>query len=137
MNGRRLIVWVSVVSLLSGCALQEVRSKSKVGPEFRHSGSSGTDSERWTVQQGVEFKWDGGINTGVTYRRRDVNDGNGDDDNGVWFEFSFPLWKAPKEPDALAQRMETLEQRLAELEKQLPAGLAPARAEPEPQTGDN
>ena len=56
MNGKRLLVGVSLASFLSGCALQEVRSKSKVGPEFRHSGSGGTDSERWTVQQGVEFK---------------------------------------------------------------------------------
>lgn len=137
MNGKRLIVWVSVVSLLSGCALQEVRSKSRVGTEFRHSGLRGTDRERWTVQQGIEFKWDRGINTGVTYRRRDVNDGGGDNDNGVFVDFSFPLWKAPKKPDVLAQQVETLERRLAELERRLPTGLAPARAEPEPQTGDN
>ena len=136
MRSNRLILCAAVIAI-SGCALQEVRSKSKIGPEFRHSGRRGTDRERWTVQQGVELKWDQGITTGLTYRRRDGNHGLGDKDNGVWFEFSFPLWKAAKESDALAQQVDSLERRLATLEMRLAAGAAPAETELEPQRGDN
>ncbi len=40
-----------VLALLQGCALVEIRSKSKAGPEFRHRGSDRTDSIRWYAQQ--------------------------------------------------------------------------------------
>ncbi len=63
--------------------------------------------------------------------------GNGDNDNGVWFEFSFPLWKAAKASNGLAQQVESLERRLANLEMRLAAGAAPSGAQPEPQRGDN
>lgn len=102
-----------VLLLVSGCALQEVRSKTKFGPEFRHSGSNNTNNERWTVEQGFDFKWDRGITTGIAYRRRDINDGNGDNENRVMFEFSFPLWKAESKDRQLARRVERLEQQLA------------------------
>lgn len=120
MNKLRMIsMSVFVGFLVSGCALQEVRSKSAFGPEFRHKGSNRTDAVRWTVQQGFEFKWDKGISTGITYRRRDTDDGNGDNDNRVLLEFSFPIWKAKKAPNVTAQRVEELERRLAELETEL------------------
>jgi len=102
--------------LASGCALQEVRSKSKVGPEFRHSGATNTNSERWHVEQGIDFKWDNGVTTGLSYRRRDVNDGNGDNENRVLFEFSFPLWKAESQQAKLKRRLALLETRLTRLE---------------------
>jgi hypothetical protein len=108
-----------LVCLVTGCALQEVRSKTLAGPEFRYSGSSRTNEDRWTVQQGIEFKWDRGITTGVTYRRRDVDQGDGDHDDGVWVDFSFPIWTAPKKPDPTARRVDVLEKRLAELERKL------------------
>ncbi len=113
----------SLAILLSGCALQEIRSKSKFGPEFRTkgAGSSKSHKTRWTARQGVEFKWDKGISTAVTYRRRDDDNGHGDHDNGVWFEVSFPIWKARKKPTdqaALMRRVEQLERHLAELESQ-------------------
>ena len=98
VNGPRIVAVFLLGLLCSGCVLKEVRSKSKVGPEFRHKGSSRTESERWTVQEGLEFKWNNGVSTGVTYRRRDVNEGSGDHDDGVWFEFSFPVWKAKPLP---------------------------------------
>ena len=103
----------------AGCNLQEVRSKTRVGPEYRHSGSSRTDSTRWTAQEGVDFKWDNDVTTGLTYRRRDVNDGNGDGEDGVWFDVSVPVWKAEKKPDATAKRLAELEHRVAQLEKSL------------------
>lgn len=108
-----------LVCLVAGCALQEVRSKTKAGPEFRYSGDSHTNENRWTVEQGFEFKWDRGITTGLTYRRRDVDRGDGDHDNAVWLDFGFPIWKAPKKSDPTARRVEALEKRLAELERRL------------------
>ena len=119
MNPTRLAAICIVIPLLSGCALKEVRSKTKFGPEFRHSSGSGTSKDRWSVQQGVELKWDEGVSTALTYRRRDDNSGDGNNDNGVWFEFSFPLWKADKKPAGNPERMGELEERLAELEKQV------------------
>ncbi len=112
----RLLMACGVQLLVSGCALREIRSKTKAGPEFRHSGLTNTNSDRWTVEQGLEFKWDNGVNTGLTYRRRDVDDGNGDNENRVMFEVSFPLWKAKSKQTQLAWRVERLEQRLAKLE---------------------
>jgi hypothetical protein len=105
--------------LSSGCLLTEVRSKTKVGPEFRHDGGCRSEEERWTAQQGVEFKWDNGVNTGLTYRRRDVNDGGGDHDDGVWMEVSFPIWMAKKKPDWSSARLAELEERVADLERRL------------------
>ncbi|MFH1419923.1 MAG: hypothetical protein ABII12_16745 [Planctomycetota bacterium] len=100
-----------------GCTLQEVRSKTRGGPEFRHSGSNRTNSDRWMVEQGVEFKWENGVNTGMVFRRRDVDDGNGDNENLVMCEVSFPLWKAKSKQTELVQRIKLLEERLAKLEQ--------------------
>ena len=108
-----------VALLLPGCALKEVRSKTKLGPEFRHNGLTRREAVRWTAQQGVELKWEGGVNTGVTYRRRDTDDGGGNHDDGVWLDFSFPIWKAPKKPDSTEEQLKTLARRLAVLEAQL------------------
>lgn len=105
-----------VLTLLSGCALKEIRSKTRVGPEFVHSGSTNTNSERWMVEQGLEFRWDKGITTGVVYRRRDVDDGNGNNENRVLLEFSFPLWKAESQQATLARRVQHLQNRLDALE---------------------
>ena len=107
--------------LLTGCQakLKEVRAKTKFGPSFRHKGAKRTDSVRWTVQQGFDFKWDNGITTGVDVRRRDVDDGTGDNTTGVFFRVSFPVWKAEKKPDPLKERVRKLEKRLAELEAEL------------------
>lgn len=119
MKKHRVVVLCLLVPLTASCALKEVRSKTKVGPEFRHRGSTRTNSDRWTAQQGIEFKWDKGISTGLTYRRRDTDDGAGDNDNGVWFDVSFPIWKAKKRQDNTAERMAELERRVAELERLL------------------
>ncbi len=40
-------------------------------------------------------------------------------DNGVWFEISYPIWKAPNhKKEKLAHRVEALERRLNELTPQ-------------------
>ena len=108
-------VLISTV-LLSGCTLQEVRGKSKGGAEWRHSGSRNENDERYSFEQGFEFKWDNGWSTGISGRRRDVNDGTGDNDTGVWLDVSYPLWKAPKKASAEQRRIAELEKRLALLE---------------------
>ncbi len=79
-------------------------------------GFRGTDEVRWTTQTGFELKWDRGVATGVTYRRRDMDDGGGDNDDAIWLDFSFPLWKAKDKPDALESRVRELERRLAALD---------------------
>ncbi len=109
---------------VSGCALREVRSQSKFGPEWQHSGSNSTDSVRYSAEQGFDFKWQNDWTTGVSYRRRDIDNGDGNNDNGAWFDFSFPLWKAAKK-DASAERVAELERRITQLEARL------ANAEPE------
>ena len=120
MSQRRILVLCSIsLALSTGCALREVRGKTKFGPSFRHKGSSRTDSVRWTVQQGFDFKWDNGITTGVDFRRRDVDDGNGDSTTGVFFDVSFPVWKAEEKPDPLRRRLKKLKKRLARVEAKL------------------
>jgi len=111
----------------TGCQmkLKEVRSESKFGPSFQHRGSDRTDSTRWTVQQGVEFKWSDGFKTGIAYRRRDTDDGNGNNDNAVFVDFSFPIWKAKQEPDPLKKRVKKLEKRVEELEALIEASKKP------------
>lgn len=112
-----VLILVAVVAALgAGCQLREIRSRSKVGPQFRHRGSNRTNSVRWAAQQGFDFKWKNGITTGVTYQRRDTDNGNGNNDNGILFRVSFPIWKAKKKPDPLQKRIAKLEERLAELE---------------------
>ncbi|MCG8406059.1 MAG: hypothetical protein MI923_12755 [Phycisphaerales bacterium] len=114
----RVFVFVIVI-LLSGCSLKEIRSKTESGVEYRHSGGSRHEEQRYLVKQSLQFKWDKGVTTAVKYRRRDVNDGAGDHDDGIWFEVGFPLWKAPEKPDESSERIAALERRLRQLEKKL------------------
>jgi len=130
----RLILALGLVAVfLPGCTLTEIRSKSKAGPEFRHRGSDRTDSIRWYAQQGFEFVWrddrNNKITTGITYRRRDVDNGNSDNDNGVWLDFSFPIWKAERNTDHASRRIELLERRFAALETMLGQALAQLSAQ--------
>jgi hypothetical protein len=106
---------VVCMSLIFGCALEEVRSKNKLGAEWRHGGARSTAEERYSVEPGFDFKWDKGVSTGIGYRRRDIDNGSGDSDNGLFVDVSFPLWKR-KKADKTAERVEALERRLAELE---------------------
>ena len=111
-----LIFLLFIVPPFSGCGLKEIRSKTKFGPEFRHRGIDSTNSVRWYAQQGFDFKWENDLTTGITYRRRDTDNGSGDNDNGVWIDFSFPIWKAPKKSDQTSESVHKLEKRITELE---------------------
>ena len=99
-----------------GCALEEIRNKTSFGPQFRHRASDDTDSVRWVVKQGFDFKWENDVTTGISYLRRDTDDGNGNHDNGVLFSISFPLWKEEKKPKATKKSVKALEARVEELE---------------------
>jgi hypothetical protein len=122
MSWRRFVILAVLTLSVSACTtLKEVRGKTKFGPEFRHSGGPGrgTDLTRWTAQQGIDFKWENGWTTGIEYRRRDLDDGATDRDNGVWISVSYPLWKAEPNPKKnVDRRIEELEHRIAELEQQ-------------------
>ncbi|MBN2446692.1 MAG: hypothetical protein JXO22_08200 [Phycisphaerae bacterium] len=103
----------SLLILSAGCAtVQEVRGKFKAGPEFQHAGNSSEDSVRYKFQPGVEVKWSNGVTTGVSYRRRDIDEGNGNKDQTVYFDLSFPIWKAKPKEDRLTARIEQLEKAL-------------------------
>jgi hypothetical protein len=101
--------------------LDEVRSRNKLGVEWRHQGKTSHEHERYSVEQGLELKWSNAVSTGVSYRRRDDNDGPGDHDDGLFIDLSFPLWKRPKEPDDSRARIAELEKRIAELESRVGA----------------
>lgn len=113
---RQMFGGVILLALLSGCALEEVRSKNKYGVDFRYAGSRRGEDARYHVEPGLELKWEKGVTTGFSYRRRDVDDGVGAHDDGVFFDFGFPIWKRPKPEAKTAERIEQLERRLAELE---------------------
>lgn len=115
----RCLVVIFIAVFPAGCSLQEIRSKTEGGVEYRHSGTTRHEEQRYSIKQGVEFKWDKGVTTTVKYRRRDNNDGSGDHDDGLWFEVGFPIWKAPKKPDVSSDRIAALERRIQALEKKL------------------
>ena len=100
----------------AGCALEEIRSKTSMGPQFRHRESDDTDAVRWSVKQGFDFKWNNDVTTGISYVRRDTDDGNGNHDNGLLLSISFPIWKDEPKPKATKKSLKALEARVAELE---------------------
>lgn len=117
-----------VLMMATGCALKEIRTKTKLGVEYRHTNIDKTDLKRYLVQKAIQFKWDNGVDTSVIYRRRDLsNSDSNDSDDGVWFEIGFPIWKAPSKKDALAARVAHLEKLVSKLQQssaQSPAAIA-------------
>lgn len=106
-----------VMLIATGCKtahLNEVRGKTSFGPEFRNRGNN-TSEIRYDARQAVEFRFDNGWTTGLTYRRRDIDGGSGDNENLFLFEVGYPIWKAPKKEDAAARRITQLEKDLQEL----------------------
>lgn len=81
-----------IISLtLTGCSsLTEIRHKNSIGQEFRES------SDRNSIQEGLEFSFENGIKTGVSYRYRFTDNDDDQAEHGVWLEFSYPLWKKKK-----------------------------------------
>ena len=116
-----LAMLAMVVALsAAGCSweLKEIRGKTQIGPEFRDK--PGRKSEvRWTtVDQEFDFKWNSGWSTVVSYRRRDVDEGSGGNDNRILVGMSYPIWKRPQQPEARSRRMERLERRVTQLEEE-------------------
>lgn len=83
----------------------EVRGRTAFGPEFRNFGTN-THDIRYYVRQGVDLKWSNDWTTGVMYQRRDLDNGNGDNENLVLFEVGYPLWKGGKKQEKTAQRFQ-------------------------------
>ena len=113
-----VIFSVASVVILSSCTLEKVSGKTGFGPEFRHSGSQNTNDVRYSVTQGITWHWDNDTTTGVSYRRRDTDEGSGDNDNRILFEVGYPIWKRDNPDRKLAERVELLEKRVQELERQ-------------------
>lgn len=116
--------------LLSGCKARptELRGKTSFGPEFRNRGNN-THEVRYDARQAFEVKWDNGWTTAVQYRRRDVDEGSGDNENRVMVEVGYPLWKAPKKEDkATDRRIQELHEQVEEMRTRV-AELKPAEAE--------
>ncbi len=131
----RLEVGIGIASLLSaGCAgpgqffpglkspaqdwnVKSVESKWRVGPDIRET-DSGTNNNRWTNQSGLEATTYNGHKLGLEYRRRDTDNGTGNNDghdDSVWLTWSIPVWVDTSRPSKEAE----LEKRIAELEKRL------------------
>lgn len=103
--------------------VKSVDSHWQVGPEMREN-NVGEDANRWTAQTGLEATTHNGHKIGVSYRRRDIDNGmgrNDGNDNGVWLTWSIPVWKDTSRADKEKQtdKEKELERRVADLEKRL------------------
>ncbi|MBI4717124.1 MAG: hypothetical protein HY763_04910 [Planctomycetes bacterium] len=115
LSGMALLAGVALIA--TGCKaahLTEVRGKTSFGPEFRNRGNN-TSEIRYDARQALEFRLDNGWTTGLTYRRRDIDGGSGDNENLFLFEVGYPIWRAPKKEDAAARRITQMEKELQEL----------------------
>ena len=116
-----LVPLMATVACTSGCksaGVTEVRGKTSFGPEFRNRGNN-TSEIRYDLRQAAELRWDNGWTTGMTYRRRDIDGGSGDNENLFLFEVGYPIWKAPKKPDKTAMQIEELQKQIGELQSRL------------------
>ena len=112
---------ICIALLGAGCksaSVTEVRGKTSLGPEFRNRGNN-TSEIRYDLRQAAELRWDNGWTTGMTYRRRDIDGGSGDNENLFLFELGYPIWKAPKKPDKTAMQIEELQKQIGELQSRL------------------
>ena len=130
---------VVLAGVMLGCKASpsELRGKTSFGPEFRNRGNN-TSEVRYDARQALELKWDNGCTTGIQYRRRDVDDGSGDNENRVLVEVGYPLWKA-KKPDKTAQRIDRLERQVEEVRARIAEskGATPGSAEVQVAQGES
>jgi len=117
----RRAVAVLIAALTTGCQVNEIRSTNEFGVEWRHKGEGRTNHERYFVKPGLELEWSNDVETEVSFRRRDDNDGPGDSDNGLFFDVSIPIWRREPERDPRDLRIAELERRLAALEARVAA----------------
>lgn len=105
-----------------GLSVTEIRGKTAFGPEWRNFGDNTSDI-RYTAIHGYEAKLSNDWTAGVSYQRRDVDNGSGDNENLVLFEIGYPIWKKPKKDEKSAQELqiEELEKELRELDGVLAA----------------
>lgn len=123
-----LPVLAGIMLCVAGCAnkgnwsVTEIGGKTSFGPEWRNFGNN-THDIRYTAIQGLDFKLANKWNLGVSYQRRDVDEGSGDNENLVLFEVGYPIWNAPKkaEKSAVELEIEGLERDLRLLDTELAA----------------
>lgn len=118
----RILVATVLLGLLTGCqggtwfkgsdgegwAVKKTHTKFRGGPEMREN-RTGQSSNRWATQVGLGMELENGHRFGVTYRRRDIDNGvggNDGQDNGVWVEWQIPIWEAPRKKSKHEQEME-------------------------------
>ncbi len=135
MCSPQAVLVLAVSGYCGGCqkpALTEVRGKTSFGPEFRHGGTTNRAEIRYDARQAVELRWDNGWTSGLTYRRRDIDNGSGDNENLFLFEVGYPIWKAPKKEEkkaeGLQKRVDDLEKELAGLREKFSSGISPTLA---------
>ena len=128
--GSLLALCVAVTGCKSS-TVTEVRGKTAFGPEFRNLGNN-TSEVRYDARQNIELKWDNGWTNGLTYRRRDVDEGSGNNENLFLFDVGYPIWKAPKKPDKTAQQIQNLEEQIQEMRARLAALGTPTNSAGEP-----
>jgi len=129
-----LAPFLAVGLLYAGCkssSVTEVRGKTSFGPEFRNRGNN-TSEIRYDARQAIDLKWDNGWTTGVQYRRRDVDEGSGDNENRVLLEVGYPIWKAPKKPDKTTQQLQELEEQVQEMRARVAELRVPTSVGTEP-----
>lgn len=122
-SSHRLLAMLLLLAGVAGCQnvkLSEITGKTAFGPEFRNFGNNTSDI-RYTAIQGVQFKLSNKWDLGVTYQRRDLDNGAGDNENLVLFEVGYPIWNAPKKPEKSAEELqiEGLERELRLLNTEL------------------
>ena len=106
-----LPVLAGIMLCVAGCAnngkwsVTEIGGKTSFGPEWRNFGNN-THDIRYTAIQGLDFKLANKWNLGVSYQRRDVDEGSGDNENLVLFEVGYPIWNAPKKAEKSAVELE-------------------------------
>jgi hypothetical protein len=133
---------LTAVLVVAGCKANpsELRGKTSFGAEARNRGNN-TQEIRYDARQAVDLKWDNGWSTGISYRRRDIDDGSGDNENRVLVEVGYPLWKAPKKeekPKDIGPPTGTTSERIDQLQRQLEEMRARVAAlKPPAGTGDS
>ena len=85
-----LVVSVFMLTTLGCTPLVDVRANFQTGNEWRDSG--GKSDTRYSLQPGLVGEFENGHALGVSYRRRDVSNGDGAGEDAVFLSYSIPVW---------------------------------------------
>lgn len=82
-----MIRYVSVLLLLSGCAVNQVSVKGEMGDEIR------PEDNRESISVGLETKMENDVKFSVKYRFRTTDFQSNSREHGVFVGVCAPLWK--------------------------------------------